>query len=49
MRYALEHMQLDPAYRTNITYDTFEAGHMMYDNLPDLKKLHTVLEKFLTK
>jgi carboxypeptidase C (cathepsin A) len=49
MRYALEHMQLAPAYRTNITYDTFDAGHMMYVNLPDLKKMHTVLEKFLTK
>jgi carboxypeptidase C (cathepsin A) len=40
-------MQLDPAYRTNITYATFEAGHMMYVNLPDLKKLHQVLEDFL--
>jgi carboxypeptidase C (cathepsin A) len=49
MRYALEHMQLAPAYRTNITYDTFEAGHMMYVNLTDLKKLHTVLEQFLKK
>ena len=39
MRYALDHMQLDPAYRTNITYATFEAGHMMYVNLPDLKKI----------
>jgi carboxypeptidase C (cathepsin A) len=47
MRYALDHMQLDPAYRTNIAYATFEAGHMMYVNLPDLKKLHTVLENFL--
>lgn len=47
MRYALDHMQLDPAYRTNISYVTFEAGHMMYVNLPDLKKMHGVLEKFL--
>ena len=47
MRYALDHMQLDRAYRTNITYATFEAGHMMYVNLPDLKKLHQVLEDFL--
>ncbi|MGB7768913.1 MAG: peptidase S10 [Verrucomicrobiia bacterium] len=47
MRYALDHMQLDPAYRTNITYATFQAGHMMYVNLPDLKKMHGVLENFL--
>jgi carboxypeptidase C (cathepsin A) len=47
MRYALDHLQLDPAYRTNITYATFEAGHMMYVNLPDLKRLHQVLEDFL--
>jgi len=47
VRYALDHMQLDPAYHANITYATFEAGHMMYVNLPDLKKLHQVLEDFL--
>ncbi len=47
MRYALEHMPLDPAYRTNIAYATFEAGHMMYVNLPDLEKMHKVLENFL--
>jgi carboxypeptidase C (cathepsin A) len=47
IRYAIDHMQLDPAYRTNITYATFEAGHMMYVNLPDLKKMHKVLENFL--
>ena len=47
MRYALDHMRLDPAYRTNITYATFEAGHMMYVNLPDLRKMHNILENFL--
>jgi len=47
MRYALDHMHLDPAYRTNISYATFEAGHMMYVNLPDLKKMHRLLEDFV--
>jgi carboxypeptidase C (cathepsin A) len=47
MRYALEHMQLDAAYRTNITYAEFDAGHMMYINLPDLQKLQRDLEDFL--
>jgi carboxypeptidase C (cathepsin A) len=47
MRYALEHMQLDDAYRTNITYASFDSGHMMYINLPDLQKLQKDLENFL--
>jgi len=40
-------MQLDAAYRTNITYAEFTAGHMMYVNLPDLQKLQRDLEAFL--
>lgn len=48
MRYSLEHMDLDPAYRTNITYVEFDAGHMMYVNLPDLKKMNQTLEKFIS-
>jgi carboxypeptidase C (cathepsin A) len=47
MRYALEHMQLDAAYRTNITYAAYDAGHMMYINLPDLRKMRQDLEAFL--
>ncbi|MGA2852797.1 MAG: peptidase S10 [Verrucomicrobiota bacterium] len=46
-RYALDHMPLDPAYRTNITYAEFDAGHMMYVNLPDLEKMHRTVEDFL--
>ncbi|MGO8837724.1 MAG: S10 family peptidase [Limisphaerales bacterium] len=47
MRYALEHMQLDAAYRTNISYAGYDAGHMMYVNLPDLKKMQQDLTDFL--
>jgi len=47
MRYALEHMQLDVAYRTNIVYAAYDAGHMMYINLPDLKQMQKDLEAFL--
>ena len=47
VRYALEHMPLDPAYRTNITFAQFDSGHMMYVNLPDLKKMHATIEEFL--
>ncbi len=37
--YSFDHMSLDAAYRTNITYVQFDAGHMMYINLPDLQKM----------
>lgn len=47
MRYSIEHMRLDAAYRTNITYAEFDSGHMMYVNLPDLKKLQQVLAQFV--
>ena len=47
VHYALDHMSLDAAYRTNIIYAEFDAGHMMYVNLPDLKKMHTTVESFL--
>jgi len=47
VHYALDHMSLDATYRTNITYAEFDAGHMMYVNLPDLKKMQTDLENFL--
>jgi len=47
MRYSLAHMPLDPAYQTNITYADFDSGHMMYLNLPDLKKIRQTLETFV--
>jgi carboxypeptidase C (cathepsin A) len=40
-------MQLDAAYRTNITWAAYDSGHMMYINLPDLKKMQKDLEAFL--
>jgi carboxypeptidase C (cathepsin A) len=47
MHYALDHMALDGAYRTNITYAEFDSGHMMYINLPDLQKMQTVVKDFV--
>ena len=49
MRHSLEHMPLAEAYRTNITYAEFDAGHMMYINLPDLKKMQRELVRFVTR
>ena len=47
IHYSLDHMSLDAAYRTNITYAEFESGHMMYINLPDLRKLQQDLVRFI--
>ena len=47
MHYAIDHMSLDPSYRTNVTFEQFDAGHMMYINRPDLIKLQKVVEAFL--
>ena len=47
VHYALDHTVLDANYRTNITYAEFDAGHMMYINLPDLQKMQKDLENFL--
>jgi carboxypeptidase C (cathepsin A) len=47
VHYALDHMQLAGNYRTNITYAEFDAGHMMYINLPDLQKMQKDLQNFL--
>ena len=47
VHYALDHMALAANYRTNIIYAEYDAGHMMYINLPDLKKLHADVENFL--
>jgi hypothetical protein len=47
VHYALDHMRWTPAYRTNITYAEFDAGHMMYINLPDLQKMQKDVENFL--
>jgi carboxypeptidase C (cathepsin A) len=47
MRHSLDHMQLAPTYRKSISYVEFDAGHMMYVNLPDLKKFQQSLESFV--
>lgn len=47
IRYDIDHLQLDPAYRRHISYAEYDAGHMMYVNLPDLKKMQRDLELFI--
>ena len=47
IRHSLNHMPLADAYRKNITYAEFDAGHMMYINQPDLRKLQDEIKKFV--
>jgi carboxypeptidase C (cathepsin A) len=47
MHHSLDHMTLAPELRKNISYAEYDAGHMMYINLPDLKKLSADVGKFL--
>ncbi len=47
MRYSMAHLALAEAYRKNVTFVEFDAGHMMYINRPDREKLQRELENFL--
>ncbi len=47
IRHSLEHMPLAEAYRQNVKFAEFDAGHMMYINQPDLQKLQQAIENFL--
>ena len=46
--YTFDHLGVDPALLKNLTLDTYTAGHMMYLNLPDLKRSKTDLAKFIS-
>ncbi len=46
-RYTFNHLTVHPDLTKNITHDDYTAGHMMYLNLPDLKKQKADLAKFI--
>ncbi|HEX8926108.1 MAG TPA: peptidase S10, partial [Terriglobales bacterium] len=45
--YAMNHLDLLPQYRKNISYATYEAGHMMYLHTPSHAKLQKDYEGFI--
>jgi carboxypeptidase C (cathepsin A) len=46
-RYTFNHLAVNPELRKNISMDDYTAGHMMYLNLPDLKKQKADLARFI--
>lgn len=46
-RYTFNHLRLPRELMKNITQDDYEAGHMMYLNLPDLRKQKEDLARFV--
>lgn len=46
--YTFNHLGLDPTLRSRVTMEYYEGGHMMYSELPNLKKLSQDLSKFIT-
>jgi carboxypeptidase C (cathepsin A) len=47
VRHSLNHSELAAPYRRRVQYAEFAAGHMMYINLPDLKKMQSEIGKFI--
>lgn len=46
-RYTFWHLNIHPELRGNLTEDDYNAGHMMYLNLPDLEKQKADLSRFI--
>jgi carboxypeptidase C (cathepsin A) len=47
MLHSLRHLSIPPELRKNIHVADYEAGHMMYTNAPDLKKVHADITAFM--
>jgi carboxypeptidase C (cathepsin A) len=48
-KYTVNHLNLDPNSRHNITLAYYEGGHQMYTHLPSLKKLTADASAFIRK
>jgi carboxypeptidase C (cathepsin A) len=47
LRHSVDHLGIDPDLRKNVSYATYDSGHMMYLRLEDLVKLERDLRTFL--
>jgi len=47
MPHSFDHLAIDPALRANVTYATYDSGHMMYLSLDDLARFERDLRAFL--
>lgn len=45
--YTIQHLNLDPSLKKNISFAYYEAGHMMYIDIRELAKLKTDVSKFI--
>jgi carboxypeptidase C (cathepsin A) len=45
-KYAINHLDLEPSLRKNVTLKYYEGGHQMYTNLPSLMKLSADASQF---
>jgi carboxypeptidase C (cathepsin A) len=45
--YTIDHLNISPDLRKNISYETYEAGHMMYLQTKSLQKMHKDLTGFI--
>ncbi len=45
--YTIEHLNLPPELRRNITHHRYLGGHMMYHHTPSLEKLHKDITTFI--
>ena len=46
--YTLSHMGLDPSVRDNFSVTTYEAGHMLYLDVPSLARFKADVDQFFT-
>ncbi|MFO0985661.1 MAG: peptidase S10, partial [Planctomycetota bacterium] len=46
-QYTIDHMGIDPSLRGHLTFEHYEAGHMMYIHAPSLLKLKQDLVQFM--
>jgi carboxypeptidase C (cathepsin A) len=49
LRYTINQIQVAPDYRNNFTFAEYQAGHMMYVNLPDLQKMKRDIQQFIAR